>query len=62
VDPVPDPLLLGKSGSTGNLTQAPGSIARTSDHRGGLVEVDVNLRPTVSLTWCQAPVTNFLFP
>jgi hypothetical protein len=26
VDPVPDPLLLGKSGSAGNRTQASGSV------------------------------------
>jgi hypothetical protein len=34
VDPVPDPLLLSKSGSAGNRTQTSGSgsIARNSDH------------------------------
>jgi hypothetical protein len=32
VDPVPDPLLLRKSGSTGNRTRASGSVARNSDH------------------------------
>jgi hypothetical protein len=32
VDPVPDPLLLGKSGSTGNRTRTPGAAARNSDH------------------------------
>jgi hypothetical protein len=31
VDPVPDPLLLRKSGSSGNRTQIP-SVARNSDH------------------------------
>jgi hypothetical protein len=33
VDPVPDPLLLRKSGSVGNRTQTPGSVARNSDHQ-----------------------------
>jgi hypothetical protein len=32
VDPVPGPLLLGKSESAGNETRARGSIARNSDH------------------------------
>jgi hypothetical protein len=32
VDPVPDPLLLRKSGSEGNRTRAFGSVARNSDH------------------------------
>jgi hypothetical protein len=32
VDPVPDPLLLRKSGSTGNQTQISESVARNSDH------------------------------
>jgi hypothetical protein len=31
VDHVPDPLLLRKSGSTGNRTQTPGSVVRNSD-------------------------------
>jgi hypothetical protein len=31
VDPVPDPLLLRKSGSAGNLTRTSGFIARNSD-------------------------------
>jgi hypothetical protein len=37
VDPVPDPLLLRKSGSAGNRTRINGSVARNSwqlDHRG----------------------------
>jgi hypothetical protein len=33
VDPVPDPLLLRKSGSTGNRTLISGSIAMNSDHQ-----------------------------
>jgi hypothetical protein len=33
VDPVPDPLLLRKSGSTGNRTRTSGSEARNSDHQ-----------------------------
>jgi hypothetical protein len=32
VDPVPDPLILEKSGSAGNGTWASGSVARNSDH------------------------------
>jgi hypothetical protein len=31
-DPVPDPLLLRKSGSAGNRTRTSGSVARNSDH------------------------------
>jgi hypothetical protein len=31
VDPVPDPLLLIKSGSAGNRTRTSGSVARNSD-------------------------------
>jgi hypothetical protein len=38
VNPVPDPVLLRKSGSTGNRTRTPESVARNSDHyRGGLL-------------------------
>jgi hypothetical protein len=33
VDPVPDPLLLTKSGSAGNRTRTSGSLARSSDHQ-----------------------------
>jgi hypothetical protein len=32
VDPVPDPLLLRKSGSAGNRNRTSGSVARNSDH------------------------------
>jgi hypothetical protein len=32
VDPVPDPLLLRKSGSAGNRTRTSGLAARNSDH------------------------------
>jgi hypothetical protein len=32
VDPIPDPLLLRKSGSAGNRTGISGSVARNSDH------------------------------
>jgi hypothetical protein len=32
VEPVPDPLLLSKSGSVGNRTRASGSVARNQDH------------------------------
>jgi hypothetical protein len=33
VDPVPDPLLLRKSGSAGNRTRTSESVARNSDHK-----------------------------
>jgi hypothetical protein len=38
VDPVPDPLLLKKSGSSRNRARTSGSVARNSDHKttGGL--------------------------
>jgi hypothetical protein len=32
MDPVPDPLLLRKSGGSGNRTRTSGSVARNSDH------------------------------
>jgi hypothetical protein len=32
VDPVPDPILLRKSGSAGNRTRTSGSVARNSDY------------------------------
>jgi hypothetical protein len=32
VDPVPDPLLLRKSGNAGNRTRDSGSVAKNSDH------------------------------
>jgi hypothetical protein len=32
VDPVPDPLLLSKSGRAGNGTLTSGSVARNADH------------------------------
>jgi hypothetical protein len=38
VDPVPDSLLLGKSGNAGNRTGTCGSVARYSDHRGCRLE------------------------
>jgi hypothetical protein len=33
VDPVPEPLVLRKSGSAGNRIQISGSVARSSDHK-----------------------------
>jgi hypothetical protein len=33
MDPVPDPLLLRKSGSDGNRTRTSGSVGRNSDHK-----------------------------
>jgi hypothetical protein len=38
VDPVPDSLLLIKSGSVGNRTRISGFLAWNSDHRGGPIE------------------------
>jgi hypothetical protein len=32
VDPVPEPLLVRKSGRDGNGTRTSGSVARNSDH------------------------------
>jgi hypothetical protein len=32
LNPVPDPLLLRKSGSAGNRTRSSGSVAKYSDH------------------------------
>jgi hypothetical protein len=32
VDTVPEPLLLGNSGSAGNRTRTSGSVAKNSDH------------------------------
>jgi hypothetical protein len=38
VDPVPDPLLLRKSGSAGNRTRTSGSVARNSDLVAPVIE------------------------
>jgi hypothetical protein len=38
VDPVPNPLLLRKSGSAGNRTRISGSVTRNSDHELGDIE------------------------
>jgi hypothetical protein len=44
VDPVPDPLLLRKSGSAGNRTKISGSVARNSDHyTTGTVSLSLSL-------------------
>jgi hypothetical protein len=50
VDPVPDPLLLIKSVSAGNRTRVLWICSQElwPHHRGGLVEVEVTLRPMVS--------------
>jgi hypothetical protein len=55
VDPVPDPLLLRKSGSAGNRTwdlRICSQELLPLDHRGGLVAVAVNLRSTLSRPVC----------
>jgi hypothetical protein len=44
VDPVPDSLLLRKSGSAGNRTRASGSVGRNSDHRPVTKTVNHNQR------------------
>jgi hypothetical protein len=43
VDPVPDPLLLRKSGSAGNRTRTSGSVVRNSNgnHRGGHININI---------------------
>jgi hypothetical protein len=57
VDPVPHPLVLRKSGSTGNRTLDLWICSQELcplDHRGGLEEEEeeVNLRPTISRPVC----------
>jgi hypothetical protein len=51
VDPVPDPLLLRKSGNNGNRTRTSGSVTRTwsLDHRGDRFNVHVMLFQTLTL-------------
>jgi hypothetical protein len=46
VDPVPDPLLLRKSDTAGNLTRTHGFVASNSplDHRGILISTHLRLR------------------
>jgi hypothetical protein len=51
VDPVPDPLLLRKSGSAGNRTRTSGSVARNSDHKSITIEFSLThtfLRTSIS--------------
>jgi hypothetical protein len=43
VDPVPDPLLLRKSGSAGNRTRTSGSVARNPDRDPEMFEPGVEL-------------------
>jgi hypothetical protein len=40
VDPIPDPLLLRKSGRAGNRTQTSGSVARNSAHSTTEVKIE----------------------
>jgi hypothetical protein len=42
VDPVPDPLLLRKSGGSGNRTRTSGSVARNSDYQ----TTEAGIQPT----------------
>jgi hypothetical protein len=50
MDPVPDPLLLRKSGSAGNQTRASGSVARNCDYE---TTEAVGNRPQSSKFWKQ---------
>jgi hypothetical protein len=52
VDPVTDPLHPRKSGSAGNRIRTSGSVARNSEHRGGLLLSDCieNVRTSTSHT------------
>jgi hypothetical protein len=65
VDPVPDPLLLRKSGSAGNRTRTSGSVARNSDHQTTEAVVlflmpvfIVQVTKLVHFTWCNIVVEN----
>jgi hypothetical protein len=49
VDPVPDSLLLKKSGSAGNGTRTSGSVAKNSDHHRGCVRLRRNTFRHVNL-------------
>jgi hypothetical protein len=51
VDPVPDPLLLRKTGSIGNRTRTSGSAARNSDHSTRGSEVFINTDKFNKLNW-----------
>jgi hypothetical protein len=47
MDPVPDPLLLRKSGSVGNPTRASGSVARNSDRYTAEAVVTATSEPLI---------------
>jgi hypothetical protein len=49
VDPVPDPLLLGKSSSAGNWTRASGSVAKTTEAVTSLVVMNKNVQVSIVL-------------
>jgi hypothetical protein len=53
MDPVPDALLLRKSGSARNRTRTRGSVVRNSDHY--TIEVVVQLRPQMTALFATAP-------
>jgi hypothetical protein len=59
VNPVPDPLFLRKSGSTGNRTQASGSVARDSDHWTREVVPSDRLNTENNSTYLRLSVTIF---
>jgi hypothetical protein len=50
VDPIPDPLLLRKSGRTGNRTRSSRSVARNSDHY--TAEAVINILPSTLKCSC----------
>jgi hypothetical protein len=51
VDPVPDPLLLRKSGSAGNRSRTSVSVARNSDHK----TIEAVYAGTQCFFWAVAP-------
>jgi hypothetical protein len=54
VDPVPDPLLLRKSGSAGNRTRTSGLAARKSEHSRGIrdnIKMDLRDRVRSVMSW-----------
>jgi hypothetical protein len=53
VDAVTDPLLLRRSGSTGNRTRISGSVARNSDHQPGEAAVQSSRFRKIDVAVCR---------
>jgi hypothetical protein len=51
VDPVPDPLLLSKSGSAGNRTRTSGSVATEAVTAAGTHSKSNSLRPSFATVY-----------